>query len=333
MSNAIYIERARAAAAALHKRYHPETGQWDDCWWQSANCLDATVDYMAIANSEEYLDLISTTFTQAQLQATDFLNKYYDDEGWWCIAWLKAFDLTGDQEYLDVARRIFADMTTGWDDTFNGGVWWTKERSYKNAIPNELFLVLAARLHQRAEGSEKGEYLDWAQREWNWFRDTGMINGENLVNDGLGKEGTNNGGITWTYNQGVILGGLADLHNATGDDALLRQAERIADAAISHLCYPNGVLCEPREQEGACDGDQEIFKGIFIRYLAYLNRTLEKPEYARFIHLNADSLWTHARSADDEFDLRWTGPFERSSAQRQAAAQDLLNAAMLAATD
>ncbi|MBT4496241.1 MAG: hypothetical protein HOC74_00880, partial [Gemmatimonadetes bacterium] len=68
-------------------------------------------------------------------------------------------------------------------------------------------------------------------------------------------------------------------------------------------------------------------------YLAYLNRTLEKPEYARFIHLNADFLWTHARSADDEFDLRWTGPFERSSAQRQAAAQDLLNAAMLSTED
>ena len=329
MGSADWSGRARDAAAALQRRYRPEAGVWGECWWQSANALEAIIDYMAIAGSGEYVEVIASTFAGAQDQATDFLNKYYDDEGWWAIAFLKAFDLTAQAEYLDLARRIFADMATGWDDTFGGGVWWTKERGYKNAIPNELFLVLSARLAQRVDGTAGEEYLDWAQREWQWFGDSGMINEEGLVNDGLDREGGNNGGITWTYNQGVILGGLAELHRATGDPSLLKQAERITAAAIAHLCYPNGVLCEPRERENACDGDQEVFKGIFVRYLAALNGVLGRPELGRFIGLNADSLWRNARSEEGEFDLCWNGPFDHSSVQRQVAGLDLLNAAAL----
>ena len=332
MGSADWSGRARAGAAALQRRYRPESGVWGECWWQSANALEAIVDYMSITGSTEYLQVITSTFTRTQDQAVDFLNKYYDDEGWWAIALLKAFDLTAEPRHLDMARRIFADMVTGWDDTFGGGIWWTKERGYKNAIPNELFLVLSARLARRVEGVAGEEYLGWAQREWKWFLNSGMINQENLVNDGLDKQGKNNGGITWTYNQGVILGGLLELYGITGERSLLQQAERIADAVAAHLCYPNGVLCEPREREDACDGDQEIFKGIFVRYLAQLNRALAKPELARFIRRNADSLWQNARSEEDEFGLRWTGPYDHSSVQRQVAGLDLLNAAVLSAS-
>jgi predicted alpha-1,6-mannanase (GH76 family) len=38
-----------------------------------------------------------------------------------------------------------------------------------------------------------------------------MINGDGLINDGLNAQGENNGQATWTYNQGVILGGLVAL--------------------------------------------------------------------------------------------------------------------------
>jgi len=56
-------------------------------------------------------------------------------------------------------------------------VWWTRAKRYKNAIPNELFLLIAGRLHQRTIGSGRGEdiYLDWALREWQWFRASGLI--------------------------------------------------------------------------------------------------------------------------------------------------------------
>jgi hypothetical protein len=42
---------------------------------------------------------------------------------------------------------------------------------------------------------------------------------------------------------------------------------------------------------------------------------------------NADSVWDNARNADDQFGLRWTGPFDRADASRQSSALDVLTAA------
>jgi predicted alpha-1,6-mannanase (GH76 family) len=322
-------QRALTAAAALQRRYEPDRGVWADCWWQSANALEALVDCSRLSGTNAFAAVPATTYAKAQSQAVDFLNKYVDDQGWWALAWLKAFDLTGEEAYLAVAQRIFRDMACWWDGTFAGGLWWTKERTYKNAITNELFLVLAARLQQRvASAGARQLYLDWAEREWRWFAASGMIGDEGLVNDGLDKSGRNNNGVTWTYNQGVILGGLAELYKITGEQALLGQAERIADAAVRNLVHTSGILREPCESKGTCDGDQEIFKGIFVRYLALLGEVLPRDEHAAFIQRSADSVWSRARSATDEFDLSWVGPYQSGSVQRQVAALDLFNAAM-----
>jgi predicted alpha-1,6-mannanase (GH76 family) len=51
-----------------------------------------------------------------------------------------------------------------------------------------------------------------------------MINEQHLVNDGLQTQSgscDSNHGTTWTYNQGVVLGGLAELFRATGDRGYL----------------------------------------------------------------------------------------------------------------
>jgi hypothetical protein len=43
---------------------------------------------------------------------------------------------------------------------------------------------VAAQLANRA-GSRSGYYLDWAKTEWRWFQSSGMIDADNLVNDGF----------------------------------------------------------------------------------------------------------------------------------------------------
>src|SRR5260370_29211073 len=114
-----------------------------------------------------------------------------------------------------MAKTIFADLTTGWTNTCGGGIWWNKDtvQPYKGAIQNELFLLTAIRLHQRTPGDAGfGSYFYWATNEWAWFKASGMINGQNLINNGLTPSCQNDGQPTWTYNQGVILAGLAALY-------------------------------------------------------------------------------------------------------------------------
>jgi len=223
-----------------------------------------------------------------------------------------------------MAETIFDDMKSGWDSTCGGGVWWKKDKEYKNAITNELFMAIAIRLYQR---TSIAEYLELAQNEWTWFQNSGMINSSKLVNDGLDDTCKNNNGTTWTYNQGVILGGLADLYSATQKQTYLDIAERIADSAINTLVNVHGILTEPCEN-GDCGDDGPQFKGIFIRNLAHLFTFNAKPIYKTFIHNNALSILQNDRTLSNQLGLKWSGPVDKTDSTRQSSALDALNAAM-----
>jgi predicted alpha-1,6-mannanase (GH76 family) len=314
-----------AGMTALQQFYDAETGLWTSAkWWNSANALTTTIDYSQITATDTYRETIANTF--AKHQDSQFLSPwFYDDEGWWALTWINAYDLTGDRRYLDMAKTIFADMTQGWDDTCGGGLWWTKDHTYKNAITNELFMLVAARLqHTAADGDRT--YLDWAQKTWTWLKQSHLINANQLINDGLTSDCQNNGQTTWTYNQGVILGGLVELYQSTQDPALLTQAEAIADAAIRTLA-PNGILQEPCEPSD-CGVDGLQFKGIFIRYLAHLYQATHNPAYKAFVLKNADSIWSNNRNPNNQFGLMWQGPLDSADAVRQSSAMDALNAAV-----
>ncbi len=328
-----YGAYAAAGITALQRWYSRWTGQWRTTkWWNAANALTAVIAYTQYTGDQTHLRTVERTFRAARRIHRDFLLRFYDDNGWWGLAWLAAYDLTGDARYLQAGRTIFANLLTAWDDTYGGGVWWNNDRGYKNAITNELFLALAARLHQRSPGT--GEYLDWAQREWNWFIARGLIGPNGLVNDGLDKSGQNNGGQTWTYNQGVILGGLAALHEITGDAAYLRQGEVIADATLRSLTTPvpgsrHGILTEPGEQRTARnDADLPQFKGVFMRNLCDFYQQSPRPAYSEFILDNARSIWASNRNRSNQFGLHWAGPFDFADAARQSSALDALNAAV-----
>lgn len=326
---------ADLSAQVLQSYYSTSSGQWNTAqWWQSANMLETTINYMQVSGNAAYAGDIATTYNLNN--SGNFLNNYYDDEGWWALAWIKSYDYTGNSTYLTMARTIFADITGGWDaSTCGGGVWWSKAHTYKNAIANELFLEVAARLHERVSGDALGgggpngkSYIDWATTEWNWFQASGMINSQNLINDGLTSSCQNNGQSTYTYNQGVILGGLVDLYRSTNTSSYLTTAETLANASTTTPTLQNGsgIVVDPCEP-GNCGTDGAIFKGIYIKNLAYLQQTDSSTAYRDFILRNATSLWLNDRDSTNHFGLWWTGPLDKQYADRQDEGQDLLNAA------
>ena len=324
-SNSDFNADTAAAAVAL-QHYYNKHGLWDTAgWWNAANCIEALENVIVVDNGGSYLPVLANTFKLNS--GTNFLNEYYDDEGWWALAWIRAYDLTGKSEYLKASKTIFNDMTNGWTSHCDGGLLWRKGRHYKNAIPNELFLLVAARLHQRTPGdSGPGSYIDWVLKEWNWFRNTGMINPNNLVNDGLNAYCENNGRTTWTYNQGVIVGGLTELYRITGETNYLNQAMAIAEAAMTTLVDTNGVLTEPREEAGRASPDLSQFKGIFIRNLATLYDESHQPAQGDYLLRNARSIWANDRNSSNNLGLKWSGPFDCADAVRQSSAMFAVSA-------
>lgn len=329
---AVNAQRAARGVERLQRWYLPGSGLYakPSGWWNAANSMTVLADYSRATGIKRYVSVIRNTFENASRAdgTTNFINEYDDDEGWWALAWINAYDLTQSPDYLKMAETIFADIATEWDTgTCGGGVWWKKPADYKNAIANELFLEVAASLANRTEGKESADYRAWAEKEWAWFKASGMINADNLVNDGLDATHpnacTNNGRNTWSYNQGVILGGLVELSKLDNDPALLSQAATIANAALEKLTV-RGILME-RTVSG---NDAPQFKGIFVRNLAKLYMVAPDARYKAFIETNANSIWMNDQGSSHEFGALWQGPPDSSDAIRQSSALDALVASM-----
>ncbi|KAA8641453.1 hypothetical protein EYZ11_002272 [Aspergillus tanneri] len=345
--------RAEIALGVLQTWYNGTSGIWDTCgWWNGANCMTVLTDLAMLDESVDQATrgVLENTFAVAPrsnpipdrgrstyyansndapsiaVKATPWLDGSYDDDAWWALAWIAAYDLTDNGNYLDLAVGIFDNLNqTGPSKCGQGGIYWDYNHAYVNAISNELFLSVAAHLANRVSGGD--QYRDLAQRQWQWFRDSGMINDNSTINDGLTDACANNGGTIWSYNQGVVLGALVELHQATSDSSYLDSAAEIAKAAIDVLADENNVIRESCEPD-SCDANATQFKGIFVRNLGQLHSVAPDDKYEKVITASANSIWANDRNDANQLGVNWAGPIGKVDASTHSSAMDALVAAI-----
>jgi hypothetical protein len=309
--------RDAAAADALMYSYDPNTAYWPSSWWNSAVALSTVIDYMRQTGDTRYAWIVDRTYQvdKASFPAGarssdpidgDFISRATDDSEWWALAWIDAYDLTHNAAYLNEAVTIANYVNGLWDtSTCGGGVWWDRERTYKNSVTNGLYITIAAELHNRIAGDT--QWLGRATTAWNWFTASGLINSAGLVNDGLTSGCANNGQTVWSYNQGLAIGAGVEIWKATGDSAALATARRLADAALaSPSLVTGGVLTESCDAPASdCDDNGKQFKGVFMRYLQDLDG-VTGGAYAAFARTQADSVWND-RDSLNRLGERWAG--------------------------
>lgn len=318
-SGSTAMARARVAADVLMDSYDQQKAWFPSSWWNSAVALQTIGDYMKRTGDRRYLDQLDHTFETnkgpfpAGELSTDeiygnFTSRAIDDSGWWGLNWISAYDLTGRQKYLNMAVTIAEFMNDFWDpSTCGGGIWWDEERTYKNAVTNGQWIRLTAELHNRIPGDTI--WLQRSQEAWDWYIDSGMINSDGLVNDGLTDDCNNNGQTVYSYNQGLAIGAALELWRATHDPRLLASARRLADAAIeSDALVSDGVLTESCDAlDQSCSDNSKQFKGIFMRYLMDLADTTDESRYRQFVNRQAETIWEKDRDAANRLGTRWAG--------------------------
>jgi hypothetical protein len=325
---------AAGAADALMYSYDPNTAYWPSSWWNSAVALATVIDYMRQTGDTRYLWIVDRTYQVDRVSFPagarssdpidgDFISRATDDAEWWALAWVDAYDLTHDQKYLNEAATIATYVNGLWDTgTCGGGVWWDRERTYKNAVTNGLYVRLTASLHNRIPGDTA--WLSRATTAWAWYQNSGLINSSGLVNDGLTNACTNNGQTVWSYNQGLAIGAAVEMWRATGSSADLATARRLADAAIaSPSLVSAGVLTESCDTPTpTCDDNGKQFKGVFMRYLQDLDSATGNA-YHSFAATQAATVWP-TRDSLNHLPERWTGTGPRDWRTEASALSALL---------
>jgi glycosyl hydrolase family 76 len=91
---------------------------------------------------------------------------WFDDNGWWGLAFMDAYRATASARYLRDAERAFAFIAArGWDSRA-GGLWWNTSHPYKAgealASGSLLGALLFERTHNRFYLTQVNKFLTWA---------------------------------------------------------------------------------------------------------------------------------------------------------------------------
>ena len=130
--------KAETALDVLQTWYNGSTGIWDTSgWWNGANCM-IVLAYLALTDENETVrksatEVFNNTFVVGSkvnphpnlgkvipepprtgdvqalgiVKASNWTDGSFDDDSWWALAWIAAYDVTKNQDYLDLAIGIF----------------------------------------------------------------------------------------------------------------------------------------------------------------------------------------------------------------------------------
>lgn len=272
-------------------------------WWM-AHAVDVLVDGLLRTGDERYTARLGALH-QGLLHRNGgaWPNELYDDMEWMALAWLRAYQATGQEVYKETALILWQDIQTGWNGHMGGGIAWQKSQlDYKNTPANAPAAILAARLYQ-VFGDARD--LEWAHNIYNWQKKHLVDPETGFVWDGMNRTGDGSIDKEWkfTYCQGVYIGAAVELYRIMNEQVYLQDARRTFASAVRELVSAeHGALPD----EG--DGDGGLFKGILIRYTAeYAKADPDAADAAAFLSTNAGLLWEKGKSADEAlFGTDWT---------------------------
>jgi hypothetical protein len=153
---------------------------------------------------------------------------WFDDNGWWGLAFLEAYRSTGSKRLLkDAERALRYIAAAGWDPAA-GGIWWNTEHPFKSGPAIAADTLLAVLLYQQ---NHSAFALSQARRFLAWASTTGM-NAES----GLHADSSVNP-TPVDYIEGPLIYAQATLCRLTASPTECASAHQLKARALSRFGY------------------------------------------------------------------------------------------------
>ena len=209
---------------------------------------------------------------------------WFDDNGWWGLAFMNAYRATANKRYLaDGQRALRFIATSGWDGN-GGGIWWNTKHPYKSGPALASDTLLAALLYQQTHSSydlaQARKYLAWA----------------------------NTGGFSTA--------------NGLYVDSNLNPTP--VDYIEAPLIYAQAVLCQLAGSATDCQRAKELqvtamrrfgeqldfspqYDAIYLQWMLALYGLKDDPALYKLAAVNARAAETRARNGEGLYLLSWGG--------------------------
>lgn len=281
------------------KLYYRDTGKPDavGAIWTQAIYWDITMNAYKRTKSAQTRQMIEDIYTGcgAHYANYDWNTRpdvwfIYDDIMWWVISMARAYEVTGDQKYLDHSisgfHRVWygaPGIDAGSYDPVDGGMFWDWHDAAKGkmACINYPTVIAAMTLYNITKDND---YLNKAKEIYQWAHDNLFDSRNGRVADS--KHGSNSPDWTLhTYNQATCIGAAVMLYKATGEQHYLDDAVLTADYTKNTMSAPLSILPYENGEE------QGVYNAILGQYMIRLIEDCNKPEYLPWLRRNINYGW------------------------------------------
>jgi hypothetical protein len=154
---------------------------------------------------------------------------WFDDNGWWGVAFMGAYRASGSRRWLhDAERALHYIAAVGWDASGGGGVWWNTSHPYKAGEALASAALLATLIYQQTHSPFA---LAQAQRFLQWANGPGFSAAQGLYVK------SNLDSTPIDYIEGPLIYAQALLCRLGGEATLCRRAEQLKQAALDRFGY------------------------------------------------------------------------------------------------
>jgi hypothetical protein len=209
---------------------------------------------------------------------------WFDDNGWWGLAFLNAYRATGSRRYLTDAQRALSYIAAvGWDAD-GGGIWWNTGHPYKAGEALASGTLLATLLYQQT-----GSAFDLAQalKFLAWANSSGFSAAEGLY------AASNISATPIDYIQSPLIYAQALLCRLTVSTAACETAERLKTSALKRF----GQLLDFAPQ----------YDAIYLQWMLALYSLDHDPALYALAAANARAAQSHALGGEGLYLLSWNG--------------------------
>jgi uncharacterized protein YyaL (SSP411 family) len=252
-----YLALARAGVARARRRFHDAHRGWYDSHlgdreryplatiWDIVPLFES-LDAIAIAEPSAHNKAAVESFAAG---AERYLNHglrpvpgfspypgdreantetWFDDNGWWGLAFVNAYRATGVRRYLGDAQRALRFIAArGWDPQ-GGGIWWNTHHPYKAGEALASATLLATLLYEQTHSQFA---LAQAQKYLAWANTSGFSPADGLY------AASNLDPTPIDYIEGPLIYAQADLCHLTATPAFCERAEQLKHTALDRFGY------------------------------------------------------------------------------------------------
>ncbi len=209
---------------------------------------------------------------------------WFDDNGWWGLAFLEAYRATGSARWLADAQRALGFIArSGWDPS-GGGIWWNTKHPFKAGAALASDTLLATLLYQ-STGSRFD--LAQAQRYLAYANSSGFNTASGLYID------SSIDSNPVDYIEAPLIYAQATLCRLLSRPGECQLAERLKTAALDRF----GYLLDFSPQ----------YDAIYLQWMLALYATDGDPTLYHLAADNARDAQTRALNGEGLYLLSWNG--------------------------